>query len=189
MKNNRIPRFFEDNSENKDHEIMLDYFLGWTLRCAQSSNDSEKLKEASIKILSYLLFEKQEEFQVESVITWKKWNQIDLCAEVKLKKTGITEKYALLFENKMYTHLRDGQLEKYFNIFENFYKEKKNNKTDYERKYIFLTCCHNESDYKLDFEECKKHGFEHHFFGWLKTNSKISETGNYLFDEFWFRYW
>lgn len=186
---NNIPNFFEDNSENLDNEIMLDYFLSWTLRCAQKDNIAIEVKIASHKILSYLLFDKQEEFVVEEVRTWKQWNKIDLHAEIEIIKAGKPEKYALLFENKMYTHVHDQQLERYQKIFEKYYKDETNNKTEYIRKYIFLTCFYKESDYKLDFEESRNLGYVPYSFSWLKTESEISKTGNSLFDEFWFRYW
>lgn len=189
MSNDNIPKFFEDNSENLDHEIMLDYFLAWTLRCAQKNNTAIEVKNASHKILSYLLFNKQEEFVVKEVRTWKQWNQIDLCAEVEITRADNDEQYALLFENKMYTHVHDNQLKRYKKIFEDFYGNEKNKKTDYIRKYIFLTCLYKESDYESDFKECENLNYTPYSFSWLKSNSGISETGNYLFDEFWFKYW
>ena len=192
MISSTIPKFFEDKSENLDHELMLDYFLSWTLRCAKSDNEDIKLRDESKKILSYLLFDKQEEFFVESIETWKQWRQIDLCAEVIINRNNISEKYALLFENKMYTHIHSNQLERYQKIFEEYYKSPENSKTDYKRKYIFLTCFYLESDYKSDFEECRKlthQAYQPLSFGWLKSKTGIKETGNYLFDEFWFRYW
>lgn len=196
MKTVNIPSFFEDNSENMDHELMLDYFLAWTLRCAQESNEDIKIKEASQKILSHLLFSKQKEqlfeqelFLVESVKTWKQWKQIDLCVETIIKlKNGDIKKYAILIENKMYTHVHHNQLERYKNVFEEFYSNPVNEKTDYERKYIFLTC-HTEINCKQDFEECAKTGFTPLGFGWLKYETNIEKTGNYMFDEFWFKYW
>lgn len=187
MKN--IPHFFKDNSENPDHEIMLDYFLGWTLRCSISKNPNEKLRIASKEILSYLLFKKHKEFEVESVLTWKQWKKIDLCAEIILKRNGITEKYAILFENKMYTHIHSNQLERYKDIFESYYNDVENEKTDYMRKYIFLTCLYEEINYESDKLECERTKFDFHSFDWLKSQTAISETGNYMFDEFWFRYW
>lgn len=189
MTDSSIPLFFKDNSENLDHEIMLDYFLGWTLRCSAITNPDIKLRSESHKILSFLLFQKHEEFNVTSVLTWKQWNKIDLCAEVILERGGNTEKYAILFENKMYTHIHSNQLTRYQTIYENFYKDENNKKSDYQRKYILLTCLYKEEDYLQDKVESEKANFDFHSFGWIKSNASISETGNYLFDEFWFSYW
>jgi hypothetical protein len=57
------------------------------------------------------------------------------------------------------------------------------------RKYIFLTCLYEEIDYESDKLECERTKFDFHSFDWLKTETAITETENYLFDEFWFRYW
>jgi len=184
-----MPLFFEDKSSNLDHELLLDYFLGWTLRCSNEKVEDYKVKEAAKRILSFLIYDKLENFEVISVETWKQWNKIDLSAEVILTKSNTTEKYAILFENKMYTHVHSNQLNRYKEIFEKFYSNPKNNKTDYKRIYVFLTCFYNECDYEVDFIECKKHNYKPYSFGWLKTKTKIEATGNYLFDEFWFRYW
>ena len=186
---NTVPDFFKDNSENLDHEIMLDYFLGWTLRCAVNTNPDLKLRNESKKILSFLLFKGQEMFEVKSVETWKQWKRMDLCAEVVINRNGNDEEYAILFENKMYTHTHSNQLERYKEIFEKFYLNKNNDTTKYTTKYFFLTCLYKEADYLSDKIECEKVGFDFLSFGWIKTNSEIVETGNYLFDEFWFRYW
>jgi hypothetical protein len=188
---NNIPRFFEDNSENKDHEIMLDYFLGWTLRCAHKDNSAIKVKEASRNILSYLLYGELRDFTVESVKTWKQWNKIDLCAEVVIQTENIGEcKFAILFENKMYTHLHHDQLRRYKDIFDEHYNNINNNKTQYEKKYFFLTCHYRECDFSHDFEVARDCKYVPLSFGWLKSQSLlVEETGNDLFDEFWFRYW
>jgi hypothetical protein len=179
--------FFRDNSENLDHELMLDYFLAWTLRSAQDKNEDIAVKLESRKVLSYLIFGRQEVFKTIDVKTWKQWRQIDLCVEVVIARDDEpAQKYAILFENKMYTHLRSNQLKRYREIFDDFYR---NEKSEFERKYIFLTCFNEEDDCKADFEECKQVGFTPLSFGWIKTNSGIKATGNYMFDEFWFYYW
>ena len=45
MSISNTPLFFKDDSDNKDHELILDYFLGWTLRSAQKASEfTEELK-------------------------------------------------------------------------------------------------------------------------------------------------
>ncbi len=190
MRDLNIPNFFKDSSENLDHELLLDYFLAWTLRCAQENNQHEKVRFASKRILAYILSEDLDKYKIEEVRTWKQWNQIDLCAEIVLKEENKEpRKIAILFENKMYTHLREGQLKKYKKRFEEFYSSEKNDRTDYELKYIFLTCHYLEGQLETDFMEAKEHGFTPLRFDHLKSMSGITErTGNFMFDEFWFEY-
>ena len=190
MREMNIPFFFKDNSESKEHELLLDYFLAWTLRCAQESNEMDKLRIASKNIISFLLSENLDKYKIETVYTWRQRNQIDLCAEIVLKdENNVPRKIAILFENKMYTHLREGQLNKYKNIFKEFYELKENGKTDYELKYYFLTCHYEEEQLKSDFEEAQKYDYKPLRFDHLKSGSNLIEkTGNFMFDEFWFNY-
>ena len=190
MRDSTVPLFFKDNSENIEHELLLDYFLAWTLRCAEDRNKQEKLRLASRKILAYILSEDISTYKILEVRTWKQWNQIDLCAEIILQEgNNSPRKIAVLFEDKMYTHLRNGQLQKYKKIFEEFYGSEKNEKKDYELKYIFLTCHYLEEQIKYDFIEAKEHGFTPLRFDHLKSESGLIErTDNFMFDEFWFEY-
>jgi hypothetical protein len=189
MRQNNIPLFFEDNSENLDHELLLDYFLGWTLRCAQEGNQDEKVRLAAKGILAYILSENLDKYKIKEVKTWKQWNQIDLCAEIILAQENLEErKIAILFEDKMYTHLREGQLKKYKKVFDEYYRSAENGKTDYELKYRVLTCHNDCKELQSDMDEAKEHGFTLLKWHELKTGSGLNETGNFMFDEFWFEY-
>lgn len=144
---------------------------------------------ASKKVLAYLLELNPKDFTVEKVSTWKQWKKIDLRVEATIITKNGMERYALLIENKMYTHIRNGQLNRYQKIFNDHYQYESEFKPTV-KKYLVLTCFHKECDYKIDLEYCKANYFDFRSFGWLKSQSDLTErTGNDLFDEFWFKYW
>lgn len=198
MNNNKeynVPHFFVDESKTKDHEIMLDYFLAWTLRCAQESNQMEGLRIAGRKIIAYLIEDHNfDNYFVEKVETRKQWKHIDLIAEITLHlKKDKTKKrrIAILFENKMYTHLREGQLEKYKTEFDAFYNTDEKSNPRFELHYIVLTCHYKPNQIEPDKIEAEKNGFRFLRFDEIKKSAGITDnerTGNFMFDEFWFEY-
>lgn len=188
----KYPPFFYDGEENKNplkYEAILDWWMSWTIRCAVNSNTDEKLRKESCKILSEILFEKQENFDVLKCETWKQDDKIDLYAEISIERNGVIENFIVTFENKMYANFQPNQLKRYFDIQENFYGKIKENDIDkYIRKYILLT-----ADYE---GKNSVHGEEAFQKGWrwttpeeLKEKAMLNKTGNALFDEFWFNYY
>ena len=186
----KMPHFFFDDENSDGIEALNDYFLSWTIRCAVDyEHENKKVQEYSKKILTFLIFGENSNEVVEyiSVNTVKQVKSIDLIAEIKLKKSGKLEKYVLLFENKQYTNIHSNQLNRYKSFIDSYYSDKNNNKTDYKRKYIFITGLDQVPE--SDKEQCEKANFEYYTFMELREKfGDVEETGNYLFDEFWFRY-
>jgi hypothetical protein len=56
-KENVLPSFFVDDSENAKDEYLVDYWLSWILRCAkeESKDQNKNLIKYSRRMLSYLL--------------------------------------------------------------------------------------------------------------------------------------
>ena len=185
--------FMLDSSSSDKKEIVVDYFLSWTLRCASNEGlehyNNERLVCYCRRILSVLLFDDPstiEEYQVKSVKTWKQWKQIDLCAEIILEnKSGEEEKYALLMEDKVYARLHGNQLERYKDIFEKEYQD-----TGFKQRYIYFTCNDNFGD---DEASCDENGFRAYtmdnVFDKVSEYEELEPTGNALFDEFWLSCW
>ena len=185
----KMPHFFyDDGMDSHEAEIMLDYFLSWTIRCASDYEDENKLvqkysKKVLFKILEHNLYNiSSEDIEVIRVDTWKQWGNIDLLAEIELKINEATQKYVIVFENKLYTNVHDNQLIKYKETVCEEYKDK----PEYEKVYVFLTCF--EEVPEKDIKACKKAGYLYYAFQELRDSFDGDETGNYLFDEFWFRY-
>lgn len=191
---NKIPSFFYDNSEGDENEIFIDYFISWTLRCAVHNNGlSSVLKDYSKKVLLKILSKTEsvnkvpfDDIVIKEVMTYRQWERIDLHAEIILEINGKLKKFVVVFENKLYTKIHDNQLKKYKDSINNFYDKSENKKTDYERVFVFLTCNPEVPD--SDQKECDTNGYKAFTVQEIRDSFNGDETGNYLFDEFWFRY-
>ena len=191
-----MPHFFYDDENSDGIEALNDYFLSWTIRCAVDYTDkNKKVQEYAAKILTFLIFKDNsdeqkalpENIKYLRVDTVKQIMSIDLIAEVDLYNNGAFEKYVLVFENKQYTNVHDDQLVKYKKSIDEYYSNINNGKTDYKRKFIFLTG-HDEVP-SVDVKACIDAGFKFFAFQELRyCFDADTKTGNYLFDEFWFRY-
>jgi len=190
-----LPSFYEDPTTDNGKETMLDYNLNWLLNCA-----NPKYAQANVKIHTYarnfvlaliygkpskdgynLNLEAYNDYQVKSVNTWRQWNQIDLIAEIEIQSSNALHRFVVVIENKMYTTMSNGQLEKYKTIVNDFYKDK-----DYEPVFLFIKAEEVNDD---EIEKCVECQYKWMTFYDIIDCSQIEETGNYLFDEFWIRYW
>ncbi len=200
MENNldtNLPQLFYDNTQGKDGkcEVLIDYWLSWTFRCAEQkySERNPTVHEYARKMLLFLVFGGNEtngayrsdssnnmDKTIETVEVWKQHRYIDLWVHVTFADG---EKHALVIENKYYTHLREGQLERYKETAELYYK----NHPEYRVKYFFLTA--HDYMHQHDAEICKANGFCFATIGELKEVIGDKPTGNALFDEFWFNWY
>lgn len=185
MSDKMLPAFFYDDSNTDKCEEVMDYFISWTLRCAQSKFAASGLLHTYAKrILSELLFGdslRLEDVQVKEVKTWKQSDYIDVWVHVILENG---DKYAIIIENKLYALLESHQLFTYKRVGEKYYREHK----DYKVRYIFLRGADEFRD--GDETQCKEHGFRPILLWNLKSSMQADElTGNDLFDEFWFHWW
>lgn len=187
---NELPSFFNDESESDKYESLVDFWLSWTLRCANICNLEEhnkKIGEYSKRILSYCLTKKQDPHfldgkKIKDIKCWKYFStgngQIDLWFEITIDETN----YVLIFENKVYARLDEGQLEKYKSSINEFYKDK-----NVEIIFIFFRA--HDDFLENDQKYCDKNDFVPILFTDLQNLMGEKElTENDLFDEFWFRW-
>lgn len=202
MLNNKttgLPIFFNYKEENTDngYETIQDFFLSWTLRCADKRyrNNNFILNEYARRMVHALIYgensenggyilakEISDDFRVLKVKTKRQWNQVDLLAEVDVEEQLIKSKYVLNIENKWYSSIKDGQLEKS----KRFVSCKYADKAKIASLVIFC-------DYeKIDEETqniCKENGYKLLAITDIQEITKMKggkETGNDLYDEFWF---
>lgn len=187
---NNLPIFFNYKEENTDngYETIQDLFLSWTLRCAvENKGDFEfpNLVEYSKRILLNLIFDNiiPKNVSIKSVKTKRQWKLIDLLVEVKIDLDGKTKDYVLNIENKWYTSIRNGQLEKSKEAIIKKYSTKKYNLInliilpDFEKLDNNLINIADKLNYKIKIiQEIKEKA---------DMNKK---TNNYLFDEYWFKF-
>lgn len=179
-----LPSFFKDDSETFKVEEVIDYFLSWTIRCADVEfNENKLVNEYSKMILSKLLFDDENKLSNETVSNvkiWKQWYNVDIWAQLEINN----KKYALIIENKMYSSIREKQLSNYIEIAERFYADK----PEYTKKFIFIR-----PDYDHDLkynekERCMNEGYSYFNLSELQDLLPNENTGNALFDEFWFKW-
>lgn len=188
------PSFFFDEKRGYEKEIFIDYFLSWTLRCAvdENSNIDNTVQQYSKFVLLFLLkYNDKERFKnmtldnttIKRVETEKQWKQIDLFCIVHLEFDGEMCKYILIFENKMYSPLKEHQLKTYQETVEN---QRNNKYPNYIILKFFIHCYPN-------FDKSKEELFGYipiHIYeisGALKIDHP-EVSGNALFDEFWYNY-
>ncbi|PKQ46081.1 PD-(D/E)XK nuclease family protein [Confluentibacter flavum] len=202
MKNKiELPPFYNYKEEGTDsgYESIQDFILSWTLRCSVEnySKVNNTLQSYSKGVLLALIFGDNDsdwnyqlaasnsEIIVKSVKTKRQWNLIDLLAEINLEINGENKSYILSIENKWYSSIREGQLEKSIKFIRDEYSYF-NNKiinlivfSDYEKLNLYTK------------EFCKKAGYKVVVIEDLYELAKMRKdklTNNYLFDEYWFRF-
>ena len=188
MLKKRLPYLFYDNYYSDKIESQMDYFISWTLRCAEKKyeNIDQKVNLYSKMILSRILFDDEHflnDKNVISVICGKNFpinnGHIDLWVEIQID--GIENNFVIIFENKVYTGIRNGQLEKYKNYIDNFYLNK-----NYQIRYILFR---GDSLCNGDYEKCKMTGFNPiSMRDIVEILKNYDSTGNDLFDEFWYNW-
>ncbi len=197
----KLSLFMRDSSDSDSKELVVDFFLSWTLRCASeeaivkgANNITPQLQEYCRRILSVFLFDDALKIgtctQVLSVKVRKQWQRIDLCAEIILKNPlCIESKHVLLIENKAYSTLRHNQLETYKAIFEKEYADL----SEENRHYCYFTL--RDVICPQDFETCKVNGFKAYTMDDVfnkameDIRSNMEPSGNDIFDEFWLTNW
>lgn len=193
-----LPIFNNYKAENSDsgYEALQDFFLSWTLRC---SPDDYKTADATVQeyarrivyalihgknqVDTYALFEQiPDNFLVKQVETKRQLSRIDLLAEVTTCENGFEKQYVLNIENKWYSNLNPDQLKKYdAHVRENY--------TGFEQINLLITCDDCRKNMKDEKTICKEFNYKYVSIDRLKELTAMfeeGETGNALFDAYWF---
>jgi len=182
----------KDNTEGDGKaEIVMDYVMSYSLRMATDAHfkkDSKLCQYCRYMLGALLGIAITDDTNVESVKVWKEWRHIDLCVEAIVDN----QNYALLIENKYYTLLRDGQLEKYKKIFDEYYDSKK-----WERRYRLVSCLEDKEKikkiYDLEIGNTEKDNKTEFsalsFYDLLPNEDVYEDTESEIFNEFWLRKW
>ncbi len=192
---NNLPSFFNYKEEGTDngYETIQDFFLSWTLRCSANSYKEidEKVNEYARRIVYILIyghndnrnfiFDKEiiDSFKVIDVKTIRQDKYIDLVAELTIEEGGNTNKYIFNIENKWYTKTSEHQLQKSREYIENKYDSK-------EFQIINLLIFCDDTYDKHQMELAIDNNYKCLSIDNLAGYSQIEETGNYMFDEYWF---
>jgi hypothetical protein len=192
----KFDNYKEEGPCDNGYETIQDFFLSWTLRCSPTNykEADTKVQEYARRIVYALIFghnrtesysidgQIPDTFQVIHVTTKRQLSSIDLLAEVTTKEKGVEKKYVLNIENKWYSGLRQGQLNKYNKFIQN-------NFPGTENVNLFITCDDCRKNYDWEKEECRLNNYKYLTIENLFSITKMSDdgrTGNALFDEYWF---
>ena len=194
----KFDNYKEEGKRDSGYETLQDFFLSWTIRCSPEhyKSSNPKVQEYARRIVYALiignnksdeysiekgLLEIPDNFRIKHVQTRRQLGNIDLIAEVTTMKDGFSEKYLLNIENKWYSGLKTGQLERYKSFVEEHYR-------GWEIVNLFITCDDCRKNYKQEKEECTLHSYKYLTIGDLASISNLEEgrTENALFDEYWF---
>lgn len=182
-----LPKFFKDDSESMKYEETIDFFLSWTIRCADIvyKKENEIVYNYSKLILQKLLlnFSISNELIFKNIKVWKQHSNIDLWVELTIEDYGIEQKAAIIIENKMYSSIRNCQLEKYNKIATEYYKT-----DNIKIAYIFLRPDYEIGNKTNEKAKCKELGYMYLNLEELKDALPNKKTKNHLFDEFWFNW-
>ena len=176
-----LPSFFIDDSDSMKFEETIDFFMSWTLRCADQihRNRSINVYTSSRNILAKLLhFEHANGLLFSNIQVWKQHKNIDLWVELKVNN----QEYALIIENKMYSKIQNNQLQRYKEIVQEHYANESNRIIE----YVFLR-----PDYELEKQDklfIDASDFNAVNLEQLAELIGTEKTGNNLFDEFWFNW-
>lgn len=195
-----LPPFFNYKEENTDdgYESIQDFYLSWTLRCADEKykNKNIKLHEYARNVVFSLIYGRNNnenrfiidkeignDFQVINVKTKRQFKKIDLIAEIEIKENSDSIKYILNIENKFYSRINDSQLQNSSEIVENEYGNK-----GYKIIHLVIFCDYTNLNEEVK-RQCEKNNFSVLTIEDIKEFAgmeKGTETGNALFDEYWF---
>jgi hypothetical protein len=192
----KFDNYEEEGPTDYGYEALQDFFLSWTLRCSPHKYrcNNPKLQEYARRIVYVLIYGNNDldsygldgnvtdEFKVKEVQTKRQLGEIDLIVEIEAIVSGVEKKFLLNIENKWYSGLQSGQLEKYNKfVLTHFQKNEIIN--------LFITCDASRKNYENEKNLCHMNNYKYLTIPHLKSLSKMDtsgETGNDLFDEYWF---
>lgn len=178
-----LPSFFKDSSDSMKYEEIIDFFMSWTIRCADDKNRTVDplVYNNSKAILGKLIeVEENDEFVFTDVEVWKQHRHVDLWVEFKLNG----EPQALIIETKMYSTIRENQLSDYKKTADNYYIKKA---TGHRLHYVLLRPDYELAEkHPLEQAHCESHGYKYLNLEQLQDVCTSMPTGNALFDEFWY---
>ena len=176
-----------DSTEGKDgaKEVIMDYVVSWTLRRAQNICAGEKpiLYNYCRRLLGFLLKRELKDIDIVLVETWKQEYYIDLWVWVSVNG----KEYDILVEDKYYSQLRDNQLTRYKEQFDEWLKCNRPNSTPL---YWLLTCHDRGTDI---YDSAKRDGFSIGFWDDFLEAMGLDEEGaveseSDIFNEFWIKW-
>jgi len=192
-----MPSLFMNDDSEGDHgkEAMLDFQLSYLLRIANTYEDGSELAK---RVLMKMMGETPtidsygwvENLDLKSVKVWKQWQRIDLIAEVEADCGSGMKHHVIVVENKAYTGIHDGQLSRYAETIEDYYKDK-----DVQMHYWVITFFDSSTkNYEAIANQCKEakgHWKCTSFEDLIDLTEEERQKGTYnqIIDEFWIKNW
>lgn len=195
-----LPPFFSREEGTNASEALQDFYLSWTLRCADVKYKEQNriLYEYARKTVFLLIhgvnvnnnddfvFNKEigPDDYVINVKTMRQRHKIDLIAEIETIENSEPKKYVLNIENKMYGNISENQLKNYDTKIKDLYANK-----GFEIRNLVIFCdeegCWPDP---VQRQRCIDNNYKLLTLGDIQVQTKMrdgAKTGNYMFDEFW----
>ena len=188
---------WDDSTKDGQAETIMDYVLSWCLRCAcyRYVKDEQPILYQYCKYMICKLIEKEDDIEkisIDDVQVWKQEKYIDLWVSVNLHINQEKETHAILIEDKYYTGAKDGQLQGYKTIFDEYYKGN-NDIPETHRHYALITRQYGDTEAFITLQEqCQKTDKR---FQCLNIYDLIDKSMNFnlsesdIFNEFFIRDW
>lgn len=191
------PFLMWDETEKDGHaETIMDYVLSWCLRCTKYpfiKDNKPILYQYSKHILCKFLDRLQDmnNITIEDVRVWKQERYIDLWVEVELYVGNRKECHAILIEDKYYTGVHNDQLERYRQIFDDYYSDKPQYSEKGNRHYILITCLYsNDVHYTSLAKAAKEKDFDiYHLYDLVDSSFGDKESESDIYNELFLREW
>lgn len=186
--------FMSDSSRsNYGYEAMLDYQISWLLRLAKDDKKDRLHDVARSVLLKLIERENGSNVKINRVGVWKQWERIDLTAEIELEVNNQTERHLVVIEDKAYTLIHDGQLTRYTETVNAYYRNKGRN--SYQKHFWVISFYEREEEcfksLQKQCKDCKEAKWNllsfYDVIGWKEGD--FPDTESDLFNEFWLREW
>ena len=190
------PFLMWDDTEKDGHaETIIDYVLSWCLRCTKYPFVKDN-KPVLYQYCKYMLckllgrIQDMNNIAIDDIHVWKQERYIDLWVEVELHMGDRKEYHAILIEDKYYTGVHDNQLERYRQIFEEYYIDK----PDYPVRnlhYALVTCLYDiDTHYAPLAIAAKENKFDiFHLYDLVDASLNYKESESDIYNELFLRNW
>lgn len=191
------PFLMWDETEKDGHaETIIDYVLSWCLRCGKYPFVKDN-KPVLYQYCKYMLCKLLDRLQdmgnitIDDVRVWKQERYVDLWIEVELHVGDRKEYHAILIENKYYTGIHDNQLERYQQIFDEYYSDKPQYSEKTNRHYVLITCLYSNDAYYTPLAKvAKEKGFDiYHLYDLADNSLNYKESESDIYNELFLREW
>lgn len=186
--------FMMDSTEGEaNKESIMDFEVSWVLRMAADHECAKRpvLHMYCRNFLELLIGRKlSKQTRIKKVETWKQYKKIDLWVRIILEENGNIEQHEILIEDKVFSPLKENQLQNNRRIFDDYMDM---NYPNAKRHYLLLVCMESYDSKLRMYSESPKWGYT--LIPWDKMVNAMFKgkhpicSESDIFNEFWIYDW